>query len=153
MCDIALLVEKYPHLDWAQVVTQAKAAGAQRILLIGLSLASNLLEARVPAAVPKSLDQNKRSSNLIRNLTERIFSSDTREPVTLNDQFQTLHLKMRERFADQFRYCLRVAFTPGTGEWGLISLPPSLYFLYYLLRPFRLVGKIIKRTGLTRTYG
>jgi hypothetical protein len=56
------------------------------------------------------------------------------------------YLRMRERVRDRIRYglyyaqqYLRIALTPSANDQALLSLPASLSFLYYLLRPIRLL--------------
>ena len=54
---------------------------------------------------------------------------------------QLLYLKMRERFKDKARYVLYLTFTPNTRGWKLLPLPGTLFPLYYILRPIRLLAK------------
>src|SRR5438128_6595765 len=53
ICDIAELIHTYPKLNWERVVAQAKALGSERMLLLGLSLASELLGTPLPEEVLK----------------------------------------------------------------------------------------------------
>jgi hypothetical protein len=52
---------------------------------------------------------------------------------------------MRERLRDRIAHCLRVAFFPSQEDWAFATFPPRLSFLYYLLRPFRLLSKYVAR--------
>ena len=42
---------------------------------------------------------------------------------------------------DKLHARIRVALTPSSTDRAWLPLPPFLYFLYYLLRPLRLVQK------------
>ena len=48
------------------------------------------------------------------------------------------------RRGDRVRY-LRDFINPTPLEWRIVSLPGKLFFLYYLVRPVRLIGKYAGR--------
>jgi hypothetical protein len=56
---------------------------------------------------------------------------------------QSFHLRARERAQDRARYLLYWATIPTMAELGYLQLPETLSFLYYLLRPIR----VVKRCG------
>jgi hypothetical protein len=145
--DIARSLVLFPELDWSQMIRRASDAGTERILFLGLSLASTLLEAPIPETIKPRLENDIAINEISTGIIDRMFMSGTRPAALIQpeDQFQPMHFQVRERRADQLRYCARVAFTPGVGEWDVISLPASLYFLYYFLRPVRLGYKAASR--------
>jgi hypothetical protein len=49
-------------------------------------------------------------------------------------------LKAKNRFADKAGYVLIRALLPSVEDWIRFPLPDSLYFLYFLFRPLRLLG-------------
>ncbi|WP_168539553.1 hypothetical protein [Anabaena sp. UHCC 0253] len=49
------------------------------------------------------------------------------------------HLSVRERLQDKIRYSLRLSTTPTTSDWLILPLAEFPAFIYYLLRPIRLV--------------
>ena len=52
-------------------------------------------------------------------------------------------VKSRERLQDKI-YCLSYfIFAPTAKEWNYIALPKSISFLYYLIRPYRLVKEYL----------
>jgi hypothetical protein len=48
------------------------------------------------------------------------------------------HLRARERLADRARYALAMA-APTVKDWNALRLPDRLAWLYYLVRPARLI--------------
>jgi hypothetical protein len=88
---------------------------------------------------------------VVTNLVMRITRDSCSKPKAAwalmrpDDQFQPMHVFIRERFADRLSYCLRLAVTPSVGEWSVIALPRPFYFLYYLIRPVRLTWKAFNR--------
>lgn len=145
--DIAQALRLHPNLNWDPVLSHAKKAGAERILFVGISLASILFEAPLPENLRLQTEQDPMVTSLVKRITAHIFSKPETANIVVqpDDQFQPMHVFMRERFADKLSYCIRLAVTPSVGEWSVIALPRPFYFLYYLLRPVRLTWKALIR--------
>lgn len=56
-------------------------------------------------------------------------------------QAAVFFVSSREDIRDAVRCCVQRAMQPTLAEWAAIPLPGSLFSLYYLLRPIRLVRK------------
>lgn len=113
ICDIAELIRGHQGIHWERVMEQAVRLRSERILFLGLLLAGNLLGAALP------------------------------ENILQRDAFS---LRMREWLWDRVRYLLHrlpeylyTVVTPNTRDQAMLVLPLSLSFLYYLLRPSRLL--------------
>lgn len=155
ICDVAELVRNSAKLEWEAIHERAMAAGAERMLWLGLFLARHVLGATLPDPVARSLDNQpelKRLADKVRtglfaqsSRSPELFERSAHQPLAARVLFHPFHLQVRERFADKVRYCLRLACTPGIADWQWIRLPSALYFLYYLLRPMRLAGKYTRR--------
>ena len=50
-------------------------------------------------------------------------------------------LGARERWSDKVRYCARLATTPYVRDWAVVHLPGATSSLYYVIRPFRMIGR------------
>jgi hypothetical protein len=147
ICDVAELIRVHQNMRWEQVMAQAGALGGERMLLLGLFLANELLG----AALPKDVLQRVRVDPTVKGLAGRIYEQLFREddgPSGLLEEsyFQPLYLKMRERWPDKIRYCVRKATTPTVEDWELLPLPRVLFPFYHVLRPIRLVGNYGLRT-------
>ncbi|MCY2952974.1 MAG: hypothetical protein NTU53_13510 [Planctomycetota bacterium] len=57
------------------------------------------------------------------------------------------HLRARQCPRHRAEYCLRLAMMPKIADFLLLALPASLSFLYYPLRPIRLVRRLLRGTG------
>jgi hypothetical protein len=147
VCDVSRAILRYPHLDWIQVAQDAIDSRCERILLLGLSLSSGLFESPLPESIVKKIKQSQKVGELWNEIIEKLLRSETEsfEMIRPQDQMQPMFIRMRERFSDQARYCARILMTPSVGEWAFITLPGPLYFLYYFLRPTRLVFKAVSR--------
>lgn len=136
ICDIATLVRTRPGINWEQVIEQASRLGCERILALGLYLAKKLLQAELPEAVWQRVQTDPMVEAIAAQVSQRFQQPDSFPRAYQRALF---HLKTRERLRDRIEYCLRLAMTPTLTEWVLFPLPASFSFLYYLLRPLRLL--------------
>ncbi len=141
--DVADLVAAHPGLDWDTTIARARSAGVMRSLLLGLSLAEELLDSRLPEAAAAAREEDPELAAMVCDVTAELTASlptRIRTPQTLR-----FHLRARERARDRVRYLARFLVTPTVADWKLLQLPRALHFLYSLLRPLRLVGATLRR--------
>jgi hypothetical protein len=126
-------------MNWAGVVEEARSLRCERILLLGLVLAHDLLQ----APVPEELVRRARCGPAIRSLARQTCRQMFREAGSrlggLHDAL--FHLRAREWLGDGIRYALSLALTPTVADWTRLRVPAALSFLYHLYRPVRLAGK------------
>jgi hypothetical protein len=147
ICDVAELVRACQEdIEWEGVIAQAGALGGERMLLLGLFLASDLLGTALPERVSQRVQVDPAVKALAGRVTEQLFRK-TDYPAELLEgyegapAFDILHLEVRERLLDKIRYCLRKVITPKEEDWDLLPLPKFLFPFYYVLRPIRLARK------------
>lgn len=144
LCDMAALLRAYPDLDLTGVLSQAKELGGERMVQFSLCLTHNLLGTPLPQEILSEV----RAQPVIDQLVEftRLQFVDDRDPIARNqqsiDQFRWL---VRERLRDKlhpyyFRY-VHAAFAPCRLDRQLLPLPHGFAFLYYGIRPIRLLCK------------
>lgn len=136
ICDIAGLIESQPELDWKQLIIQARATGNERMLFLGLRLAVELLEARLPAEVEAALNADPVVAVLSAGVVRDLFTPEL-TPSGMAGYF-FFQLKARRRLRDKFNY-LRFAISPTEEDLVQVKLPAPLTFIYYLVRPVRMV--------------
>lgn len=139
LCDIAELIRSYQQMDWGRVMEQARASGSARMLALGLFLAGDLLGAILPEEVSRVVQADQAVGLLAVQVSRRL----CREGDGQGSGFERYRflLRARERLADKLQYGLRWPTAPTGEDLVLVSLPPSLFPLYYALRPLRLAGK------------
>lgn len=137
ICRVAELLHRYPEMHWPSIFSRARELGADRMLLLGLFLAHQLLGASLPAEVLLRFQQSKILWGMANQVSERLFV----RPEDVPSQFELtrFRLRTRERLRDRFSYCFKRALSPTYKDLENLSLPPSLEFLYPLVRPFRLI--------------
>lgn len=139
ICDVAEIIRSHPQLDWAKLMQQASRKGVNRAVFLGLKLACDLLGTALPAEVTQKMQADPVVESLSIQVGEQLFG---KVESSFKDGTKTrFHLKVRERLQDRVRYFLRLAITPTTCDWLLLPLAEFPAFLYYLLRPMRLIGE------------
>jgi len=141
--DVAALIESQEKIDWTRIIDNADIMGSQRLLSLGLYLASDLLGAQVPTEVLRKAPADATVLALAEQVQHGLFTVRTGSPGILNEV--RLHLAMKEKKRDKLTSCIRLLATPKVDDWKLLPLPSSLFFFYYALRPLRLAGKYTAR--------
>lgn len=136
-----LLAKDAGEIDWPLLLTRASAAGLRRTLLLGLFLAHDALGAPLPPEVLGEAEGDREVRRLAAWVLATVF--DAPPGLTRRTLF---HLRARERTGDRLRYCALFALTTTPVDWAALRLPRRLAFLYYFVRPFRLLGKYVLKT-------
>ena len=146
ICDIAEIVRAYQgKIDWERLMSQAGALGGERMLLLGLFLAHDLLGAVLPGVVLKKIDDDSQIK-VLGNEVYRLLFGEPSSPSKLREEPPLFFWKVRERLRDKLaigrryfpEYFVRM-FAPNDRDRALLKLPSALSFAYYLVRPFRLI--------------
>ena len=85
---------------------QARSLRSERILVLGLFLASNLLDAALPEQVLQRVQADSVVQSLGTQLCERLFRETAVPPVVFEMQSHLLALRTREHLQDRVRYYL-----------------------------------------------
>jgi len=141
ICDVANLINSRNDLNWDEVFQHADELGSRRMLSVGLLLSIDLLGASVPERVAAEIRSDTVAMALAREFASRLFNERLTRPGIR--ETSRLHLRMRERQRDRIIYALRLSLGTTVGDWTAVKIPRSLFFLYYLIRPFRLLGKSV----------
>ena len=150
ICDVAELIRANPALDWDAVLQRADQFHSRRMVLLGLALASELLNAKLPKTIETLIQGDRVIPVLIPQVYGYLFG--TLPPATRRLSPTVFRLWVRDRWQERVQYFIWRVFVPNVRDRRLIVLPQPLSFLYYLIRPLRLVGE---KLGLThrRTLG
>lgn len=123
--------------DWAYFCERARATKTERMVFLGLYLAHRFFDAPLPDPLQKKVHSDRNIQSLAQQVSEGLFSGAEATPATLRQGFG-FNVRLRENWRAKLRYC-RLMFRPTDGDLGAVSLPRSLSFAYYLLRPLRLL--------------
>ena len=139
--DVAGLMQQGSGMDWNLVHRTARSIGGERMLLLAADLASQLCGLPPPEPLAPLIVEDIAVWRLSEHLLTGLFSGLT-EPHMMGERIR-MHMAMRERPRDRFRYLALLALTPSYSDWKTVALPRNTVFLYYLLRPVRLLASWI----------
>jgi hypothetical protein len=155
VCDVAELIRvRREDMGWEQLIAQARALGSERMLLLGLFLANDLLGATLPKKVSERVRADPTVKALAERTCEQLFQETDHPTGFLKGHegapaFHSLHFKVREHLRDRIRYFVSKMTALRGEDWELLPLPTFLFPFYYVLRAIRLIGKygprILKR--------
>ena len=147
ICDVAEVVRANQNIDWRLLLSRARELGGERMLLLGLFLAHDLLGAPLPEEILRRVD-NEQVRALAAQSRRLLFRDRPEGAVGYGwpgyFERSQYYITAMERLRDKARYCFRFVTTPMEEDWDNLKLPDPLFPLYYLLRPLR-VGRWFPR--------
>ena len=149
ICDVAALISGDREIDWDGLLTFARRSDTEGIVLLGLCLAGAIAPEALPAAIKQLIAEDERLNRLAGRLTKRLFSGTEHVPLTRRETFKYSML-MRKSWPARVRYCL-FALSPADLDLETLALPRYLNFVYYGVRPLRLVRSSYHRLRTSRT--
>ena len=157
ICDVAEAVRASPDLNWEYVLRQARAIDGERMVLLGILLAGELLAAPLPAAIRQQAQADAAVPLLVRQVRGWLFRDGCAAAAPgLEEEFR-FHRRLRKRLQSRLPYDLHylaifahTAVTPTDKDRAQLPLPPFLSFLYYLLRPIRLARGAVAKDARSR---
>jgi Uncharacterised nucleotidyltransferase len=147
ICDVAELLRVQPALNWEQVRREARRLGSERLLGLGVQLAERVLQAPLPPDVSREAQRDATARALADRVLEHLFDEAEWRPGGWESA--AFHLRLRERRRDGVRYCLSLLLAPTLADWTALPLPSPLAFLYYGVRPVRLLRKYVRPRRLS----
>ncbi len=139
IADIAELIRACPKLDWNAVSHRADSWKARRILHLGLALASEMLDARLPDEIGARVKQDRAAGVLASEVAQRLLRRD-QSAFGAAGRF-SFRRRMVDGAISGWRYSIRLAVAPAEEDWQMVRLPRLLAPLYVALRPLRLLRK------------
>ncbi|MBA3564767.1 MAG: nucleotidyltransferase family protein [Gammaproteobacteria bacterium] len=135
--DLTRIIVNDRALDWDSIFSRARDAHMELPLLLGLQLVEDLFAPDMPSRVDRGRESRDQIARLARTIFAELFRENKRPerfPVRL------LHLRLCRDFNDKLSYSWQAFFVPRVGDWAVVRLPAWLYPLYYVLRPFHILG-------------
>ena len=144
VCDIAELLKIKPDLDWDFIQQQCIKLGTKRILLFSLGVTERLLQAKLPIQIQQRIKTDIIAQTAIDQVCSEFFqrSEQSFRDRTYVERPYLMKLA-RERWQDKVKYFCYTAIKPNEEDTAFISLPQNLLFMYYLVRPIRLILKCL----------
>lgn len=135
ICDIDRIMRT--SIDWSLLMDRAKRTNAQRMFLLGPALTAKLLGTPLPDSISKAIGHDPRIASLVAEVEDRLFDGPVQKAASLSAIFR-YNLRIRSNWRSRIRYC-RFLLDPTDSDLERLRLSPSFHFIYYLLRPIRLL--------------
>ena len=129
-------------IDYALVVSRARALGITRILGVSFWLVKKVLWAELPQSAEEMIAADGRVETLGGEFADRLARGAAYDFEST--EYFRLILKLRERRGDRWRYLWRLVWTPGAGDVAAARLPEALFPLYRVVRIGRLTRRLLR---------
>jgi hypothetical protein len=145
IADVAALISSRQPPDWDRATAAAREVGAERMLRLGLHLASDVLGAALPKQVEASVRSDRAVSQLAAQIESRLAS---REPHNIGIwQRAAFRVRMRGGLLAGAAYLLRLSLSPTEEDWTPGKEGNRSAFLDAISRPLRLARKHRRRAN------
>jgi hypothetical protein len=141
LSDIAGTLQKQT-IDYALVVSRARALGITRILGVSFWLVKEVLWTELPQFAEEMIAADIEVEVLGGEFAERLARGAAYDFEST--EYFRLILKLRERRGDRWRYLWRLVWTPGAGDVAAVRLPEALFPLYRVVRIGRLTRRLLR---------
>jgi len=142
IADVGALIHGHSNLDWGSVHELAVEQRCERVLSLGLRLARDVAGATLPAQMEELVRSDIESERLAAKVTRWLFLDPG---SSLGPGAQTLFIfKCQRRWADKIRSFARLMTTASSADWISFSYLRRFARFYPLLRPLRLMMKLIR---------
>jgi len=143
ICDIDRLIRTSGTIDWTALSERARQASAERMFLLGPALAARLLATELPESIAKVIARDERIGALCDEIRARLFDGPEQSALPLLTVIR-FNLLIRSGWRSRIRYS-RFLFAPTDSDLEAARLKPQFHFLYYVLRPFRLLHSAFRQ--------
>ena len=142
IADLSFLIHSNPEIKWDYVLERSKNMGIRRMMLTGLYLISKITVESLPGLIRSEIEKDKRIEDLSNNYRDQLlFKSGGNKTL---DRVKSISDTLDSTY-HKFRYMLYFIFTPTPEDFKWLSLPESIFFLYRIIRPIRLLVLGLRR--------
>lgn len=156
-CDIHEFLQDHGDLDWKHILKRASELKCERMLHAALGMVKELYETSLPAEVDKYSQPGSPTYMVVKELQQQLFELDTHNSTfvsqtrhlyffhSTDDYFIALIDTWPRRFIYRHIYRHTRRFIPDETELAQISLPRSLSFLHYVIRPMQITSLLFQK--------
>lgn len=145
LLDIVKLINTQPNIDWPHIITLAKHVDAERIVFSTFYLCQQLFGIQIPSCINKELTTDIKLMAISATLESQLINNYTKTTSGSihAKQISKVQFYMLKKTKNKIRY-IAILFQPTEVDYSTIALPDYLHSLYYLIRPFNILYRIIK---------
>ena len=140
LVDIYYLISK-ENIDLEKVVEMSKSVDADRIVLSTLIICQKMFDLKIE--LKDSSIQDIKLNRTTNSMLNKIFQDYSKVNEKIHSkEFSIIHLYMLKTTTNKMKY-LKTFFEPTEKDYEKVKISSKFHFLYYLLRPFNIVKKIL----------
>ena len=117
-------------------------------LLLGLSLSQELFGTELPTLIQEKISSHENIQPLTNDTLELLNRNASTQPQgsETNAMFQKFdyHSRLYDSFWDKSKFYFTIFFKVTPDDVLNVNLPKQFYFLYTIIRPFRLIYSRLK---------
>ena len=133
--DLAQFISNHSDLNWPEAADRARGDGALRMVTTAIRMVCTVFNLPFPEGLVRYLDPL--SEQLATRFIDGLYTYKLDSRDMSNLQSLSINLKLRHRLKDKFHYCTYM-LSPKRPELQSVRLTRHSYFLYYIIRFFRL---------------
>jgi hypothetical protein len=144
ICDLARVFRSDAGLDHAELLAEARALNSERMLLFSLRLAQDLLGIPLPTEISQAMRSHPMIDGLVAYARGLLFEADdaSRTSTLTPDRFRwAVRERLRDKLYPYYHQYVVKAIEPSEADRRFLEVPDRLSFLYYLVRPLRVIRK------------
>jgi len=144
LLDIAKIIQNH-SINWQELSQLMKRTKTEKILLSTLYLCHTILDLKLPPEIIKQI--NKPKYLKLSKQFEELFYQDFRSLITqkvATKKISKIQYLLLDGFTNKSLFVLSL-LKPTEVDFQVIQLPNSLKFLYYIIRPFNILLRWIKK--------
>ncbi|NET24091.1 nucleotidyltransferase family protein [Okeania sp. SIO1I7] len=156
LCDLAQLIYVHPEMDWEMVIETSKNLGIKKFLFLALLLINELWGVSFPEAIGQKIQKADPVVKLLVSQVSKRFLFTPGTPTTKLEHFLfrflssaphsilhffLLYTRSFRRRIRKARNIIYFSVVPSGKDQEFLPLPKSLSFLYYFVRPIRIIAQ------------
>ena len=133
--------------DWNFILKISKELKVYNMFLLGISLSDELFDSNIPTEIRNHYLTNNKVQNLkfkMINLLNSNFMHEEKEKKIMILKFKYI-MQMFDSKVEPLKYIISIIFKPTHYDIYFINIPSAFSFLYYLVRPIRIIFNSIKK--------
>jgi hypothetical protein len=145
IADVAALLSAKEAPNWNRAMAAAREVGAERILLLALRLASDVIGAQLPVQFETYRSSDRTVAKLAAQIKNRLASCGRRKFGIM--ERATFRMKMRGGLFAGVAYLLRLSLSPTEEDWSRGKEGNRSVLMDAVGRPLRLAKKHTRRSS------
>ncbi len=149
LSDITALTSSYTNEDWLEAFQRAREIGCLRILITAILFTHRLLDSPLPSVGPTRFFNHQGINKVVDELQDHLFlqlnnqaMESAMKPIHHRDM-RSYYSTLSDSLWQRNRSWMKWVVTPNVEDKTFVKLPKVLSFLYFIIRPLRLLKKYL----------